>query len=260
MAVGLARKLAAVLREVGDAMAARGVLEETLSVAAGDDASRAGLRLDLGRFDLETGNLQRAVRHLELALVDAQSAKNDWLLGEVNRELARAVGLLQDRERASTLLLESLDHSRRAAGKRGEAPWATLLEVANICVQIGFGGRAHGYLLDALQQAESDRSLLGKLQAVVRMAELHQAESEWGEAEIRLGQALDLAGQLGDRTRRVRLLTELGKVHRIQGDVEKGRRALENAVRVARTIGWWEGHKRAEAGIEMLRYALPQAL
>jgi serine/threonine-protein kinase len=260
MAVGLARKLAAILREAGDAMAARGVLEETLSVAAGDDASRAGLRLDLGRFDLELGNLQRAVRHLELALLDARSAKDDWLLGEVTRELARATGLLQDRERAGTLLLEGLECSRRASGKRGEAPWTTLLEVANTCAQIGFGGRARGYLLDALQQAENDRSLLGKLRAVTRMAELHQSESEWGEAEIRLGQALDLASQLGDRTRRVRLLTEIGKVHRIQGKVEQGRRALDNAVRVARSIGWWEGHKRAEAEIEMLRYALPQAL
>jgi serine/threonine-protein kinase len=260
MAVGLARKLAAVLREVGDAVAARGVLEETLSVAAGDDASRAGLRLDLGRFDLETGNLQRAARHLELALVDAESAKDEWLLGEIKRELARAVGLLQDRERGSKLLHEALEHSRRAAGKRAEAPWNTLLEVANICVQIGFGGRARGYLLDALQQAESERSLLGKLQAVARMAELHQSASEWGEAEIRLGQALDLVGQLGDRTRRARLLTELGKVHRIQGNVEQGRRTLDSAVRVARAIAWWEGLKRAEAEIEMLRYAKPQAL
>jgi eukaryotic-like serine/threonine-protein kinase len=260
LTVDLAHRLADALRQTGDTLAARGVLEETLSVAAGEAASRAGLRLDLARIDLELGNLQRAVRHLELALADAEASRDDRILGEVTRELARAVGLLEDRDRAGQLIIQSLAASARATGRRGDPSWRNLLDVATTCTQIGFTERARGYLLDALQQAENERSITGKLQVIMRMADAHMLSSEWSEAQMRLTQALDLVAQVGDRTRKAKLLTDLGRTYRIQGDVEEGRKHLEGAVRVARVIGWWEGLKRAEREIEMLRLAAPQVL
>jgi serine/threonine-protein kinase len=259
-AVGLARRLGDALRRTGDKPAARGVLEEALSVAASDAASRAGLRLDLGRLDLDLGNLQRATRHLELARVDAASGQAGGLLGEILRELAHAVGLLQERERAGELLTESLAASRRPAARRGGSAWRDLLEAANVCVLIGLAERARGYLLDALQEADSARSAFGKLEVLSRMAEIHQTASEWDEAEMRLTQALDLVQQAGDRTRQAKLLTDLGRTYRVMGKVEEGRKALEGAMRVARTIGWWDGLRQAESEIEMLKYGAPHAL
>ena len=258
MAVDLARRLAHVLRQKGDTPAARGVLEETLSVAADEDISRGGLRLDLGRIDLEFRNLQRGLRHLELAQADAEMARSDWLLGEVTRELARAIGLLEDREKAGELIGLSLDYSSRASGQRGVPPWTTLLEIANVCLQIGFSDRARGYLIDALQQAENDKSIIGKLQIITRMAEIHQNAGEWADAEMRLTEALDLTAQVGDRSRKTKLLTDLGRIYRIQGAGDQGRNALTSAIKMARSIGWWEALKQAEKEIEMLPQAFAQ--
>ncbi|MCA9670896.1 MAG: protein kinase [Myxococcales bacterium] len=259
IAVDLARRLAAVLRRTGDLVAAEGVLEETLSVAAGREGARATLRLELGRLDLDRSNLARARRHLELASTDAESAGSDWLRGEVVRELARVRGLDGERDEAGKLLHRSLELSKRAAGQ-ADASWQTLLDAAKIARQIGYGDRARGYLLDALQQAEGERSSLGKLQVSRMMAELAQRAKEWSEAELRLAQSVELAAQVGDRTSQASLLIDLGRVRRIGGDVEGARERLEHAVRVCREIGWWQGIKRAEQETEMLRYAAPQAL
>ena len=258
-AVGVARRLATVLHQSGEGQMARGVLEEALSVAAGVDASRAGLRYDLGRVDLERGNLQRAVRHLELARLDAEAAGNQYLLGEILRDLARAVGLLGDGGRAESLLQESLAASREASGGR-EPDWRTLLALSTACDQLGLEEWARGYYLDALQEAEGASSTPGKLQVVARMAQLHLASGEWSEAEIRLGQALELVVQVGDRSLEVDLRIDLGRLYRIRAEVEQGRRELEHALRLARLVGHSEGAQRAEQEIEMLRYAQPRAL
>jgi tetratricopeptide (TPR) repeat protein len=260
MAVDLARRLAEVLQRKGDTLAARGVLEETLSVAAAEESSRASLRLDLGRIDLELGNLQRALRHFELAYSDAEQADSPWLLGEVSRELARVVGLLNDTDRAMDLLIKSLVNSDMVSGSKQGPSWNTFWEVATICTQNGFLERSRGYLLDALEQAENERSVWGKLKIVTGMAEAHLASSEWSEAEMRLTQALDLVTQVGDRTRKTKLLIELGRVYRIQGQVELGRKMLESAVRYAKALSWWEGLKQADREIDMLKFAIPQAL
>lgn len=258
-AVGVARRLASVLHQSGEGQMARGVLEEALSVAAGNDASRAGLRYDLGRVDLERGNLQRAVRHLELARLDAEAAGNRYLLGEILRDLGRAVGLLGDGSRAESLLRESLAASRGASGGR-EPDWRTLLALATACDQLGLEEWARGYYLDALQEAEIASSAPGKLQVIARMAQLHLASGEWSEAEMRLGQALELVAQVGDRSLEVDLRVDLGRLYRIRAEVEQGRRELEQALRLARLVGHSEGAERAEQEIEMLRYAQPRAL
>ena len=258
-AVGLARRLATVLKQGGESQMAQGVLEEALSVAAGVEASRAALRLDLGRVDLDRGNLQRAARHLELAQVDAERSGSHYLLGEVLRELARAVGLQGEVQRAGALLLGSLDASR-AGGARGEPGWKAQLAVATTCTQLGLEDRARGYLLDALQEAESASSVPGKLRVTTEIANAHLTSNEWGEAQMRLHQGLDLVGQVGDRSFEASLRIELGRLHRIQGDVVPAREELERALRLARIVGHVEAVQRAEQEIEMLRYARPQAL
>jgi serine/threonine-protein kinase len=259
-AVELARRLATVLMHNDQAQMARGVLEEALSVAAANDSTRAELRIDLGRVDLEQGNLQRAARHLELARLDAERCSSDFLAGEALRELARAVGLLGEKDRASELLLLSVDASRRASGQRGEPGWKTLLALATTCRQLGLDERAQGYLLDALQEAGNASSIPGKLLATVEMAMIHLGNNEWSAAEMRLAQALDLVGQTGDRTMESNMHTELGRLQRIKGEVEKARRELEQALKLARSIRYTDGIKRAQQEIEMLRYARPQAL
>ncbi|MCC6752321.1 MAG: protein kinase [Deltaproteobacteria bacterium] len=259
LAVQLAQRLSTALRANGDLVAAEGVLEEILSVAAGHEKARASLRLELGRIDLERGNVKRAGRRLELALVDARAAGDEGLMGEVTRELARAVGLGGDRERAGRMLLQALELTGRIAHPR-EPAWSTLLSVAVVCSQVGFAGRALGYLLDALQLAERDRSASAKLRIVVQMAEVHLSCGEWTEAQMRATQAIELAKQVGDRARHAALLLHLGRIHRIGGDVEEARRKLDEAVEVARSIDWWEGIRRVEQETEMLRYALPQVL
>jgi len=259
-AVGLARRLAIVLNESGESQMAQGVLEEALSVAAGVESSRAALRLDMGRVDLERGNLQRATRHLELARGDAEHGGSSYLLGEVLRELARAVGLQGEIDRAGTLLLQSLEASREAGGPRGEPGWRALLSVASTCAQLGFEDRARGYLLDALQEAENASSIPGKLQVTAQMATMHLTSNEWTEAEMRLRQALDLVAQVGDRSLEAVLCIELGRLHRIRGEVELARKELEQALRLARAMGHGEAVKSGEQEMEMLRYARPQAL
>jgi tetratricopeptide (TPR) repeat protein len=258
--VGLARRLATVLMHSDEAHMARGVLEEALSVAAGNDSTRAELRIDLGRVDLEQGNLQRAARHLELARADAERCSSDFLAGEAIRDLARAVGLMGEQARASELLLQSVEASRRASGQRGEPGWKTLLALATTCRQLGLDERAQGYLLDSLQEAENASSTPGKLLATVEMAMIHLGNNEWSEAEMRLTRVLELVAQIGDRTLESNMRTELGRLYRIKGEVEQGRRELEQALKLARTIRHTDGVKRAEQEIEMLRYARPQAL
>ena len=260
MAVDLALRLAEVLRQTDDPLTTEGVLGEALSVAAGHDSERARLRLELGRLDLERGNLQRAIRHLQLARSDAQAAKSPWLLGEITRELARAQGLMGERGEAGQLLFSAIEESTRASGQHRGPSWSTLLGAAATSAQIGFPERAQGYLLDALQQAENDRSLQGKLQVVTKMASLHQASGEWAEAELRITQGLDLVSQIGDRTRRAELLLSLGRLRRISGDVEGAREYLDDALRICRRLDWAEGVMMVEQESEMLRFAVPQSL
>jgi serine/threonine-protein kinase len=260
IAVDLARRLSEVLKQSGDLLAAQGVLEEVLSVAAGQDSARARLRLDLGRLDLQRGNPQRAQRHLQLARLDAETAHVEGLLSEVLRELSRARGLMRDREQAARLLQESLDLGWRAGGGDGEPVWSMLLQAATIAAQIGFPDRAGGYLLEALQQAERERSLVGKLKVVARMASTHLSCSEWSEAEASIGQGIELAGRVGDRTLMASLLTDLARVRRIAADVEGARQYLEQAAELGRRIGWREGLKRVEQETELLRYVAPQTL
>jgi serine/threonine protein kinase/tetratricopeptide (TPR) repeat protein len=260
LAVGLARRLAKILRQTDEPQTARGILEEALSIAAGNEASRAELRFDLGCIDLDQGNLPRAVRHLELARGDAVASSSDYILAEILKELARAIGLQGESERAGELLLESLAASRRAFGSKGEPDWQTLLEVASTCRQINFLDRARGYLLDALQEAETARSIPGKLRIIVQMAQVHEGNSEWGEAEMRLTQALDLVSQVGDRTLEATIMIDLGRLRRIQGDVEQARKWLDRAVARTKAVGWWDGIKMVEREREMLKYAVPQAL
>jgi serine/threonine protein kinase/tetratricopeptide (TPR) repeat protein len=260
LAVGLARRLADTLRQSEEPQMARGVLEEALSVAASRDSSRAELRFELGRIDLEHGHLQRAARHLELARTDAEAGGSDQLLGEVLRELGRAVGLQGEQTRAGQLLEASLAASRKARGPRGDVTWATLFAVADACSQVGLADRTLGYLLDALQEAESARSIPGKLLTTMEMALVHLAANEWDEAEMRLGQGLELAVQVGDRTSEVNLFIQLGRFHRIRGNAEQGRTALERAIGLANSIGFDDGRDRAGQEIEMLKYATPQSL
>jgi serine/threonine protein kinase/tetratricopeptide (TPR) repeat protein len=260
MAVELALRLGAVLRETGDVLTAEGVVAEVLSVAAGRDSERAKLRLELGRLDLDRGNLQRATRHLQLARADAEAAESSYLLGEITRELARARGATGDRSEAGRLLFAALEESTRASGQRQGPSWNTLLGAASTSAVIGFPERARGYLLDALQQAENERSLQGKLRVVMRMATLHQANGELHEAEVRILQGLDLVGQIGDRSRKAELLLTLGQLHRIRGDVEGARQYLEQSRRICQRIDWQEGIGRVDQETEMLRFAIPQML
>jgi tetratricopeptide (TPR) repeat protein len=244
----------------GEAHTARGILEEALSIAAGRGDSRAKLRLDLGRLDLEQGNIPRAIRHLELARQDAGAEVSDYQIAEILKELALAQGLSGEEELSAGLILDSLSAARRASGHRGEASWEMLLALAETCAEIGVADRARGYLLDALQGAESERSLPGKLQITMQMAKVHEDGGEWDEAEMRLLQALDLVVQIGDRTCEAAMLIDIGRLYRIRGDVERARKRLDQAVQRARAVGWWDGLKQVEREVEMLRYAMPNAL
>ena len=258
MAVDLAHRLAMALREIGDTQTARGILEETLSVSAGEAASRAALRLELGRIDQELGQLQRASRQLQLARADAESAGADPQNAEIARQLARVVGLLGRKEEASRLLMESVSEEANPDG----VSWTALLESATICSRIGLPDRARGFLLDAFQQAESERSTRGKLRILLLMAEIHKNSQEWNMAEMRLSQAQALIekSRIGDRTLATRILIEQGRIRRIQGDEERGRELLQKALKLAHSIGYWEGIKRTEDEIVMLKYAKPKQL
>jgi tetratricopeptide (TPR) repeat protein len=210
------------------------------------------LRLDLGRMDLEVGNLQQAVRRLELAVEDARASASDQLQADSCRELARATGLLQDRQRSDALITESFEASCRAHQPRAGASWRSLVDLATACTQVDFPERARGFLLDALQAAEREQSATGKLLCASLMAEAHLHAREWSEAENRLQQALGRVSQLGDRTMRCQLLTDQGRLCRLRGDVETAKKKLEQAVKLAKTISCWECLKRAEQEVEML--------
>ncbi|MCK5796034.1 MAG: protein kinase [Deltaproteobacteria bacterium] len=259
-AVDLALRLAEVLRETNDSFTAEGVLGEVLSVAAGHDNDRARLRLELGRVDLDRGKLQRATRHRQLARADAQAADSPWILGEVTRELARAKGLMGERDEAGTLLFAALEESTRASGQRQGPSWKVLISAAVTSIQIAFPERARGYLLDALQDVENDRSLEGKLRIVIQMAALHESAGEWAEAEIRISQGVDLATQIGDRTSRTTLLLSLGRLRRISGDVERARHFLDEALLLANKLDWADGVMMVKQESELLRLAVPQSL
>lgn len=258
-AVDLALRLAEVLKQNNDALTAEGVIGEALSVAAGHDSVRAELRLALGRLDIDRGNFQRAIRHLQLAQLDASAADSPYLIGETSRELARAHGLNGEKDEASKLLFDALDKSVEASGQP-MASWQVLLEAANICLQIDYPSRAQGYLLDALQQAEKDNSVYGKLQVIRKMAALHQTNSEWNEAEVRINQGIELCILLGDRTQRIELHLSLGRMRRIAGEVEEARKHIDAAMLLCTELKWIEGIELVKQESEMLRFALPQSL
>ena len=165
-----------------------------------------------------------------------------------------------ERGEAGKLLFAAIEDSTRASGQRQGPSWNTLLGAAATSAQIGFPERAQGYLLDALQQAENERSLQGKLQVVTKMALLHQAAGEWAEAELRISQGLDLVSQIGDRTSRAELLLSLGRLRRISGDVEGARHFLDDALRICTKLDWAEGAMMVQQESEMLRFAVPQSL
>lgn len=165
-----------------------------------------------------------------------------------------------ERGEAGKLLFAAIEESTRASGQRQGPSWETLLGAASTCAQIGFPERAQGYLLDALQQAENDRSLQGKLQVVTKMAALHQAAGEWAEAELRITQGLELVSQIGDRSSRAELLLALGRLRRISGDVEGARTHLDAALRICNKLDWTEGVMMVQQESEMLRFAVPQSL
>ncbi|MBW2733431.1 MAG: protein kinase [Deltaproteobacteria bacterium] len=256
MAVSLALKLADVLRQMGDSLTAEGVLAEVLSVSAGADIDRARLRLELGRLDLERGNLQRAGRHLLLARSDAERTGEPTLQGEVTRELARAQGLMGERERAGGLLFEAMSLAKQAK-KMG---WYALVDAANTAMQIGYPERARGYLLDALTHADRMHSIAGKLQVVTKLVGLHNANNEHSEAEMRIMQGIDLSRQVGDRTSLAELMLALARLRRVRGDAEGARTNIDEALRISDTIAWDEGRVRALQEMELLRFAMPQKL
>ena len=260
MAVDLALRLADVLRQTGDALTAEGVLAEVLSVAAGSGMERARLRLELGRIDLERGNLQRALRHLQLAQADAEATGATEVVTEILRELARAHGLEGDRESAGRLLAMALERESRVIGQKGGPSWSALLSTAQTSIQIGYPERARGFLFDALQQADMAKTLVGKLRVLERVISLHCASSEWQEAEFRASQAMEYAAQIGDRALRAELLVTMARIRRINADPETARKLLDEAAVLSRRVGWVDGLGQVERESEMLRLSAPQAL
>jgi tetratricopeptide (TPR) repeat protein len=255
-AVDLAVRLATLLKQRGEYATAEGVLEEVLSVAAGSGESRARLRLVLGELDLARGNLQRAMRHLQLAAEDSRSSSRVDLIRGVNFCLARTMGLMGHTRQAGSTLVEgmkSIDQSDRYS-------WETLLSAAVVHAQVSLGERARGYLLDALRAAEAEQALVGRLRVVVALGEEHLRAHEWAEAEIRLEEGIRLCASAGARRLKAKLLVDLGRVHRIAGAVEEARGKLEEAAAVCRRLGWSAGIERAEQEVELLRLALPQPL
>jgi len=255
-AVELTLRLARALRQTDDVLTARGVLEEMLSVAAGEAASRASLRLELGEINLDLGRLQMAERHLSLARTDAELTSDSGLITRVDLLLARAKGLLANTEVAGRMLA--------APDEGGDAhrAWQPLLERADICTQLRMEERAFGLLMDALQLAEDEQSVPGKLHVTLMMADMHNRASEWNMAEMRLNQVLNhlRIGSVGFRLLKFRALLNLGRIRRIQGDAEGGRRHLEQALRLALDICDWQAIDRAEHEIDMLKFAQPRQL
>ena len=268
-AVELTLHLARALRQTGDVLTARGILEEMLSVAAGEALSRGRLRLELGRINLDLGRLQRAARQLTLARTDAKSAGDPKLRAELDQQLARTEGLLGRKEEAGRMLTRrgSGMYVRVGGGEEGAASeqaggWRSLLERAKICTQINLQERAFGLLLDALQQAEDERSATGKLRVNLLMADMHNRSSEWSMAEMKFNQVLNLLqiGEVGYRTLKFKVLLDLGRIRRIQGDATGGRRHLEKALRMALEVCDWQAIERAEHEMDMLRFAQPRQL
>lgn len=251
MAVDLALRLAAALRETNQAQMAEGILEEVLSVAAGNDMARARLRLHLGRIDMERGNVQRAVRHLQLAQVDARATASNGILGEIIRELARARALMGEREDAAKLLTESLEVTTREDDASGPR-WEAWLSTATICLEIGFPERAREHLEQAMRDEQLGRSVLGRLKVMAQMGEVCLSQAEWDKAEHYIARALELAKTIGDHTRQAELLIQMGRVRRTQGSVKEGRRYLQSAAEVCRRIGWSEGLRLAQEESDIL--------
>ena len=265
LAVNLALRLADVLCETGDTLTAVGVLEEILSVAAGDGDSRAALRMQLGRIDLDKGNFERAVRHLELARVDTESGRSQKLVTEVMLELARAKSLMGERDLAQKLVDEALDTRRRKdiSPRRGasrkqppnapEPPsWKEYLSAATTSSRSGHIDRAKELAQHAFQQAQDSDEPSGMLSVLMRMIEIHQGRAEWTDAERKINQGLKVAHQVGDRTGRSELLMALSRIRRIAGDTDGATRYLNEAISLCRTIGWWDGIKQAEQEAQMV--------
>ena len=267
-AVELTLHLARALRQTGDVLTARGILEEILSVAAGEALSRGRLRLELGRINLDLGRLQRAARQLTLARTDANSAGDPELKRELDQQLARTEGLLGRKDEAGRMLTRGGTGAYLIAGAGEEEPvsqpggWRSLLERAKICTQINLQERAFGLLLDALQQAEDERSPAGKLRVNLLMADMHNRSNEWSMAEMKFTQVLNLlrTGEIGYRTLKFKVLLDLGRIRRIQGDATGGRRHLEKALRMALEVCDWQAIERAEHEMDMLRFAQPKQL
>jgi tetratricopeptide (TPR) repeat protein len=247
--------LAQILRERGEPQTARGILEEALSVGAGNNTSRASLRFDLGCLALEQGDLPRSIRHLELARLDGIESQSEMVLGKVLKELARAVGLQGDKTRASALLVQSAKASQKAKGAGLRLDWETHLDLALANIQLGFLEQALAHLHNAIQEAEVAKSITGMLSTTVQFAQLYMMNNEWTDAVVCLERALELAIQIGDRTQQSHLLIELGRVRRFQGEIALSRDLLEQAAVKSQNIGWWEGSKRGESELEMLKYA-----
>jgi serine/threonine protein kinase/tetratricopeptide (TPR) repeat protein len=251
-AVELALDLAQVLRQTNQAPMAEGILEEVLSVAAGNDLSRARLRLNLGQIDLQRGNTQRAVRHLQLAQNDAKAGFERWLSGEITRELARARALMGERETAGELLAESLQLSALEEQDRPHPLWVDLLAVATTCLEIGFPERARDYLDQGLGNARDSGSELGQLKLLMCLAEVHLSRAEWDDADRCIEEALSLVERVGNRTLHAELLIQMGRVRRIKGMVRQGRQCLRSAVDICKLIGWEEGVRLAHEESDIL--------
>ncbi len=284
------RRLAVLAHQTGDSARARSALQQSYAVATmlGDRRLTAETLNTLGGLELETRNLAAA----EQALLEAEAlaSQDPTILARVEQNLGIVSNIRGDLEVAETHYRRSLaayealpdphgsaiahHNLGMLAADRGEHARASehfavcedlaeasrdshlgalcLLNHAEVLVSLGRPAKAR-------ENAEAAERIFQGLGVHFDACDVHRvlalcdrAEGQLRQAEVRLGQARELARQAGARLTEAEVLRDLGRLYAETGRAPGGAALLHEAAQVFAGLGARgdaEGAEREAAGL-----------
>ena len=230
-------ELAQLAERQGRRVEARSLYERALYLVRGPDAGSlaSALLRWIGRTYQEEADAAAALDCHEAALAVARASEDEAGVGHAINMQA-AVHWQQGRlEEAERLFVEA----RASALRAGESKLAAMTSQ-----NLGVIANVHGELPKALQHYEASlthyRSLgLAKdvWGVLNNLAMLYTDLRRWDAAERAYGEAIQIAGALGDLSARVLLEVNLAEMWVAQGRYERAREAFERAMELSRGIG-----------------------
>jgi len=204
-----------------------------------DSSLRATNLLCLGRAYRVLGQVDRAIRLYNEALITAREAGNRWAEEEILGSLGVAYGGLGEYERAIQLHKGALAIAREIGDREGEI--RHLGNLGSACNALGNIDQAINLLEEALSIAQRTGDSRG---GTMRLLSLGWAYHDLGQVERSIKfyeEALAISRKTGHRLAEWRLLAGLGHAYYDLGQFEVAVKFCEEALIVTRGIGEREG-------------------